>query len=115
MAATQDLLAALTYLQTTVATMHVAHPVPVTAQALALLVFWVVLCYVTGVLSQNYSQVDKLWSVTPWLYVWVWALQSDADPRLTLMAVASTIWGCVVHTGFGRSANAARRARAASA
>lgn len=28
--------------------------------------FFVVLCFVASVMTENYSQVDKLWSITPW-------------------------------------------------
>ena len=42
-----------------------------------------VLCFVTQEATNNYSQVDKLWSVLPALFAWVTAL-SDVSTRGTL-------------------------------
>ncbi len=45
------------------------------AFAKACLVFFV------NILSGNYSQVDKLWSIVPALYTWVAAYQGGMDSR----------------------------------
>ena len=34
-----------------------------------------VTCFIVSELTQNYSQVDKLWSIMPLVYVWVGAGQ----------------------------------------
>lgn len=41
-----------------------------------------VVCFMTSVLSRNYSQVDKLWSIVPTTYVWYYAVLSGGDARL---------------------------------
>ena len=59
-------------------------------------------CFVVSELSQNYSQVDKLWSIVPILYTWMAAWYADFSPRLVLMAVLATLWGIRLTYNFGR-------------
>lgn len=59
-------------------------------------------CFVVSELTNNCSQVDKLWSITPILYTWLFAYESDWSPRLVLMAVLATIWGIRLTYNFGR-------------
>lgn len=59
-------------------------------------------CFVISELTQNYSQVDKLWSLLPMLYVWIVAAQSDYSPRILLMASLVTIWGLRLSYNFWR-------------
>merc|ERR1719409_2694238 len=60
------------------------------------------LCLLVSEISRNYSQVDKLWSVTPWVYTWVIAYKSEWQPRCTLMAILATIWGIRLCYNFHR-------------
>lgn len=50
-------------------------------------------CFVVGELTNNNSQVDKLWSLVPIAYTWVVADYADYSPRLVIMSVLVTIWG----------------------
>lgn len=54
------------------------------------------LCLALSELNRNYSQVDRLWSILPNLYVVhfaAWArLSGLAHHRLDLIAVATTFW-----------------------
>ncbi len=59
-------------------------------------------CFVVGELTQNVSQVDKLWSIIPIVYVWCVAAASSYDARLTLMAIVVTIWGVRLTFNFAR-------------
>ena len=59
-------------------------------------------CFITSELSGNYSQVDKIWSLIPIVYVWTLAWQSGFDTRLILMAVLATIWGARLTYNFAR-------------
>jgi len=59
-------------------------------------------CFIVSLISKNYSQVDKLWSLIPIAYVWLVALRSDLEPRLMLMAVLVTIWGFRLTYNFSR-------------
>lgn len=60
------------------------------------------LCFVVSTISKNYSQVDKLWSVIPIVYVWVTAWRGGFEDRLLLMAVLVTIWGVRLTYNFAR-------------
>ncbi len=60
------------------------------------------LCFVLSSITDNYSQVDKLWSVIPIPYVWIAAHYDDYSSRLVLMAILVTIWGVRLTYNFGR-------------
>lgn len=60
----------------------------------------VFLTFIVGELTGNNSQVDKLWSVLPVVYVWVVAAQGGFAQRLVLMAVLVTIWGIRLTVNF---------------
>jgi steroid 5-alpha reductase family enzyme len=59
-------------------------------------------CFVVSELTGNCSQVDKLWSIIPLVYVWVVAADSGFADRLVLMAVLVTIWGARLTFNFAR-------------
>lgn len=59
-------------------------------------------CFVVSSITNNYSQVDKLWSVLPIPYTWMVAFQADFEPRLVLMAVLVTLWGVRLSYNFSR-------------
>jgi len=50
-------------------------------------------CFIVGELSGNNSQVDKIWSFIPIVYVWVVADYANFTDRSLIMAVLVTIWG----------------------
>lgn len=60
------------------------------------------LCFLVSTLARNYSQVDKLWSLIPIVYVWIVTVQSGFEPRLILMAILVTIWGLRLTYNFSR-------------
>ena len=66
--------------------------------ALACLGTWV-LSLVTG----EHSWVDRIWSIVPVVYVWVFAGAAGlADARLDLIAVLVTLWGARLTFNFSR-------------
>ena len=71
------------------------------AVAVILLFAWAA-CFVTGELTGNVSQVDKLWSLLPIAYTWTIAAHGDYSPRLLLMAVLVTAWGIRLTYNFSR-------------
>lgn len=79
---------------------------PVELQALktvsALMAVAALLCFVVGELTNNVSQVDKLWSLLPIAYAWVVAHFGEYSPRLVLMAVLVTLWGARLTYNFSR-------------
>ena len=59
-------------------------------------------CFVVGELAHNNSQMDKLWSILPEIYLWIIAGRGGWNPRLILMASLATLWGLRLSFNFGR-------------
>lgn len=59
-------------------------------------------CFVVGELTRNNSQMDKLWSILPAVYVWVITIKGGMSPRLIVMAVLATLWGIRLTYNFAR-------------
>lgn len=59
-------------------------------------------CFAAGELSRNNSQMDKLWSILPAVYVWIAAIRGGMDARLTVMACLATLWGARLTFNFAR-------------
>jgi steroid 5-alpha reductase family enzyme len=59
-----------------------------------------VYCFVVGEITGNNSQVDKLWSILPIVYVWIVTWKGDFSPRLVIMAVLATLWGIRLTANF---------------
>ena len=60
-----------------------------------------VACWLASVLTREYSWVDRIWSVVPVAYLWVFAVHAH-DARVTLMAVLVTCWGARLTLNFAR-------------
>jgi steroid 5-alpha reductase family enzyme len=62
-----------------------------------------VFCYVTSLITKENSWVDRLWSIVPVAYVWVFAIAAGlADVRLDVMAGLVTLWGVRLTFNFAR-------------
>lgn len=59
-------------------------------------------CFIIGELTQNNSQVDKLWSILPAFYVGYVAWQSNWEPRLVIMFVLVSAWAARLTFNFWR-------------
>jgi len=60
-------------------------------------------CLVLSIINDNYSQVDRLWSIIPIVYVGWFASQAGfADARLNIMFVLVTAWGIRLTFNFAR-------------
>lgn len=59
-------------------------------------------CFVVSSLNKNYSQVDKLWSIMPMVYVWYVYISVPFDPRILIMSILVTIWGLRLSFNFWR-------------
>lgn len=46
--------------------------------------------------------MDRLWSLAPWWYIYIFAYFSDWHPRLVLCCVVSTLWGVRLTFNFWR-------------
>lgn len=65
-------------------------------------VFTAMACFIISQLANNYSQVDKLWSIIPVVFVWIMAYEGGMEPRLLLMAALATVWGIRLTYNFSR-------------
>ncbi len=65
--------------------------------ALAALVSWIL-----SVITGDSSWVDRLWSIVPVVYVWVFAGFGHWDVRLVLVATLVTLWGIRLTYNFAR-------------
>lgn len=59
-------------------------------------------CFIVGELSGNNSQVDKVWSILPFVYCWIIAVKGGMHPRLVVIAVLATLWGLRLSFNFAR-------------
>ena len=66
------------------------------------------LCWALSVLTREYSWVDRLWSVMPAVYAWLFAWQSGFDARATLMAGLATAWGARLTWNYARKGGYAK-------
>lgn len=58
-------------------------------------------CWLASVITREYSWVDRVWSIVPVVYLWVFAAHAH-DARVTLMAVLVTLWGARLTFNFAR-------------
>ena len=60
-------------------------------------------CWIASLISKDHSWVDRLWSIVPVVYVWIFAgFAGFADPRLNVMAGLVTLWGARLTYNFAR-------------
>ena len=60
------------------------------------------LAFLVSTITDNYSQVDKLWSTIPIAYGWIAAYYSDFYIRIVFMAGLISIWGIRLTYNFAR-------------
>ncbi|HUW41403.1 MAG TPA: DUF1295 domain-containing protein [Rectinemataceae bacterium] len=59
-------------------------------------------CFVFGLVTGDYSWVDRIWSIAPVLFAWIYAGASRLSPRPTLAAALVTLWGARLTFNFAR-------------
>lgn len=59
-------------------------------------------CFIVSEITRNCSQVDKIWSIIPIVYVWYIAWAAGFNERLVLMAVMVSLWGIRLTYNFSR-------------
>lgn len=62
----------------------------------------VVCSFLFGLISKDYSWVDRMWSTAPIFYAWTYAVKGWFDPRLFIAAVLVTLWGIRLTYNFAR-------------
>jgi steroid 5-alpha reductase family enzyme len=59
--------------------------------------------WIASLITKDTSWVDRLWSIVPVVYVWVFAIAAGfRDPRLDVMAVLVLLWGARLTFNFAR-------------
>ena len=58
--------------------------------------------WIASIPTREYSWVDRIWSIAPMAYVWVFAVAGGFDARLVLMAALVTAWGVRLTFNFAR-------------
>lgn len=59
--------------------------------------------WVASLMTREYSWVDRIWSIVPLVYVWIFAAAAGLqDARLNLMAALVTVWGIRLTFNFAR-------------
>ena len=98
----QPLLAAVTRTPFSAAAFFTAVPSHALTLTLTLATVAAALTFVVAELSRNFSQVDKLWSILPMLYLAVTAAYYPSNPRVLFMAGAGLVWGLRLTFNFYR-------------
>lgn len=80
------------------------NDIQITALHTLLYVFGVAttLTFIVSSITNNYSQVDKVWSIMPVPYTWIVAYYSNFDPRIVLMATLAMVWSFRLTYNFSR-------------
>jgi steroid 5-alpha reductase family enzyme len=61
------------------------------------------LCWIASLVTKDTSWVDRIWSIIPVVYVWIFAIAAGMrDPRLDVMAVLVLLWGARLTFNFAR-------------
>ncbi len=63
-------------------------------------------CWIASLITKDTSWVDRIWSIVPVVYVWIFAIAALVDgadaTRLIVMAVLVTAWGARLTFNFAR-------------
>lgn len=63
-------------------------------------------CWVASLITKDTSWVDRLWSIVPVVYVWIFAISAILEgrdaARLVIMAILVTAWGARLTFNFAR-------------
>jgi len=70
--------------------------------SVAVLLFSILGCFIAGLMTRNYSHVDRLWSVLPPVYAGIWFSDFYTNPRFVLAAVLVIAWGIRLTWNFSR-------------
>ncbi len=59
-------------------------------------------CFLISTITDNYSQVDKLWSIMPLIYAGIATIFSGMEGRIVLMFILISLWGIRLTYNFAR-------------
>lgn len=66
------------------------------------MIFFSLISFLVSELTRNYSQTDKLWSLTPIVFCWTAAHMGGYEPRMVLVSILVSVWGARLTYNFGR-------------
>jgi steroid 5-alpha reductase family enzyme len=81
--------------------MFMIHPAQLAGSLLYLMLAAAVVCFIVSEITQNYSQVDKLWSIMPIIYSLV-TVVNYPSPRILVMSLLVVFWGIRLSFNFYR-------------
>ena len=58
--------------------------------------------FLFGAVTGDYSWVDRLWSIAPVSFAWIYAIRSGMDPLLLVSALLISLWGSRLTYNFAR-------------
>ena len=72
-----------------------------------LLCFWIfagtsAATWLLSLVTREYSWTDRIWSLTPIAYLWIFAAASGGSARIVMMSVLVTLWGARLTFNFAR-------------
>ncbi len=71
--------------------------------ALSIAIASAIFAWIASLVTHEYSWVDRLWSIVPVVYLWVFAsFAGFQDARLDVMAMLVTLWGARLTFNFAR-------------
>jgi len=59
-------------------------------------------CFIVGEITRNNSQMDKLWSILPIIYIWVIFFMGGFNIRLLVVSIIVTMWGVRLSWNFAK-------------
>jgi len=62
----------------------------------------VIVTFLFGLVTEEYSWTDRLWSTAPIGYGWIYAAAGSYEPQLTAAALLVTLWGARLTFNFAR-------------
>lgn len=62
----------------------------------------IIYCFVVGEITRNNSQMDKLWSILPIIYMFIITVKSSFNIRIVLMTILVTLWGARLTYNFAK-------------
>ena len=65
-----------------------------------ILFFSIGYCFFAGLITKNYSQVDRIWSILPPIYVLIWMIDYLNNPRYIIAASIIILWGIRLTLNF---------------
>jgi steroid 5-alpha reductase family enzyme len=68
----------------------------------SILIVTILICFIVGELTRNFSQVDKIWSIMPIVYSGVTLFAFPNSPRVLIMSLLVTFWGLRLSYNFYR-------------